>query len=269
MSTLILTDIHGNLPALEAILSTPEARACGDIISLGDYVNYGPQSREVYELLKSLGAAMLLGNHEERMLRASDSAFSGYNWALMRWTARQMEGIDLALPMDLRRGRVLFTHATPGQPYHLVSPDGLADVLAELPAGVDCLVSGHNHQRWDVSIGHKRAFNPGSVGLEENDRGGIAPFAVLDGETLTHHEVAYDVRRTLLAYANTGAAAVAPEMCRMVARVMLTGEVHGIENMMSRIAAYGSVGDPASWAAADRALPWPEPISSAEYWRSF
>ncbi len=104
--------------------------------------------------------------------------------------------------------------------------------------------------------------------MDENDRGGIAPFAVLDGQTLTHHEAAYDVPSTILAYASTGAASVAPEMCRMVAQVMLTGEVAGTEKMMRHVASFGSVADPASWQAADRSWPWPEPLSSIEYWKT-
>ncbi|MGN0971456.1 MAG: metallophosphoesterase family protein, partial [Aristaeellaceae bacterium] len=72
MRCLIVSDIHGNLPALEAVLASPEAAACESIISLGDQVNFGPQSREVLQRLESLHAAMLLGNHEERFTRLED-----------------------------------------------------------------------------------------------------------------------------------------------------------------------------------------------------
>ena len=97
MPTLILADIHGNLPALEAVLRHPAAQKCGDIVSLGDHVNFGPKSRAVHDRLVSLGATMLLGNHEERLLHPQDAAFDGYNWRLMRWTAQQMQGADLNL----------------------------------------------------------------------------------------------------------------------------------------------------------------------------
>ena len=46
MRTLLMADIHGNFAALRAILSTPEAQSCGRIISLGDQVNFGPESRD-------------------------------------------------------------------------------------------------------------------------------------------------------------------------------------------------------------------------------
>ena len=61
MCTLLMADIHGNFAALRAILSTPEAQSCGRVISLGDQVNFGPESRKVVETLRSLGATMLMG----------------------------------------------------------------------------------------------------------------------------------------------------------------------------------------------------------------
>ena len=166
MRTLLMADIHGNFAALRAILSTPEAQSCGRVISLGDQVNFGPESRKVVETLRSLGATMLMGNHEERLLHPDD--FAGYNWAMLRVTARQLSGISLAdLPVNVRIGSALLTHGTPGDPSHLVYPPDLPEVLKALPEDVSLLISGHNHLCWDVTSGHRRAFNPGSAGLNE------------------------------------------------------------------------------------------------------
>ena len=141
MRTLLMADIHGNFAALRAILSTPEAQSCGRVISLGDQVNFGPESRKVVETLRSLGATMLMGNHEERLLHPDD--FAGYNWAMLRVTARQLSGISLAdLPVDVRIGSALLTHGTPGDPYHLVYPPDLPEVLKALPEDVSLLISG-------------------------------------------------------------------------------------------------------------------------------
>ena len=282
MPTLVLADIHGNLPALEAVLRHPAAQACTDIVSLGDHVNFGPQSRAVHDRLVSLGAAMLLGNHEERLLRPADAEFDGYNWRLMRWTARQMQGADLHLPTDVRWGRVMFTHGTPGNPYHLVYPPELPQVLDALPEGVELLLSGHNHHRWDVRHGGKRAVNPGSVGMaEENSEFGIrnsqlswsgcAPFLVLDGEEVVQHEAAYAVNEVLAAFVRSGAHRVAPELCRMVAHVMATAEYQGTLKLVRHVGATAAamgltLGDEAAWKAADRTYPWAEKISSEEYW---
>lgn len=278
MPTLILTDLHGNLPALEAVLSHPAAQACADIISLGDHVNFGPQSRAVHDRLTALGATLLLGNHEERLTHPADSEFDGYNWRLMRWTAQQMQGIDLHLPTDLRRGRVFFTHGTPGEPFHLVQPADIAGLLSSLPDGVTLMLSGHNHTPWDVSCGGRRWVNPGSAGMRElpldavqAGQPGLAPFLVLDGEDVTRYTAQYDVQEVARAFIATGAAAIAPEMCRAVYHVMYTAEPQGalklIRHVSATAAAMGlSLGDEAAWKAADRTFPWPEDMPSAEFW---
>lgn len=278
MPTLVLTDIHGNLPALEAVLAHPAARKCDDIISLGDHVNFGPQSRAVHERLVGLRAMMLLGNHEERLLRPADAEFDGYNWRLMRWTAQQMQGVDLHLPTDLRRSRVHFTHGTPGDPYHLVQPAEVPTLLPALPDGVTLLLSGHNHTPWDIAENGRRWVNPGSLGMRELPPGtsvtaapGCAPFLVLDGTEVTHHEAAYNVDDVTRAFIQTGAASVAPELSRAVLHVMRTAEPQGALKLIRHVSAVAAsmgltLGDESAWKAADRTFPWREAISSEEFW---
>ena len=278
MLTLVLTDIHGNLPALEAVLAHPAAQQCTEIVSLGDHVNFGPQSREVHDRLVKLGALMLLGNHEQRLTRPGDAEFDGYNWRLMRWTAKQMRGADLHLPTDLRRGKVLFTHGTPGQPYHLVQPPEVSALLDALPEGVELLLSGHNHTPWDVTHHGRRAINPGSVGMRELPPGstevgepGIAPFLVLNNGAVTHHTACYDVRDTARAFISTGAARIAPELCRGVMHVMRTAEPQGALKLIRHVNAVAAeigltLADESAWKAADRTYPWPEAVTSEEYW---
>lgn len=278
MPTLILTDIHGNLPALEAVLAHPAAQKCDEIISLGDHVNFGPESRAVHDRLTDLGAVMLLGNHEERLLRPADAEFDGYNWALMRWTAQQMAGVDLHLPTDLRRGNVLFTHGTPGEPYHLVQPWEISSLLDTLPDGVTLLLSGHNHTPWDVAREGCRWVNPGSAGMQELVPGttaageaGLAAFLVLDGTEVTHHTARYDVNDVARAFLRTGAAHIIPELTRAVLHVMRTAEPQGAMKLILHVrdvaAGMGlSLADEAAWKAADRTYPWPEDKTSDEYW---
>lgn len=273
MPTLVLADIHGNLPALEAVLAHPAAQACTEIVSLGDHVNFGPQSREVHDRLVSLGAVILLGNHEERLTRPADAEFDGYNWRLMRWTAEQMQGADLRLPTDLRRGSVLFTHGTPGDPYHLVQPPEVPALLDTLPEGVNLLLSGHNHHRWDVTHNGQRAVNPGSVGMAEDGKGAVAPFLVLDGTEVTRYEAPYDARQVLRAFIAGGVHREAPEMCRMVALVMRTAEYQGVLKLVRHVSAVAAdmgltLADESAWKAADRTYHWAEAISSEEYWHN-
>lgn len=278
MPTLVLTDLHGNLPALEAVLAHPAAAQCTDIISMGDHVNFGPDSRAMHERLVSLGATMLLGNHEERLRHADDAQFDGYNWRLMRFTAAQMQGADLDLPLDVQRGSVLFTHGTPGQPYHLVQPDEVHRVLDELPEDVTLLLSGHNHTPWDVTHHGKRAVNPGSTGMYERAPGsdevstpGTAPFLVLEGTSVTRYEAYYPWEASARAFIASGAHLIAPELCRGVLHVIRTGEPQGAMRLVQHVNAYAAQngldsGSEAAWKLADRTFSWPEPLTSEEFW---
>lgn len=278
MPTLVLADLHGNLPALEAVLAHPAAQRCTEVISLGDHVNFGPQSRAVHDRLTALGAILLLGNHEERLTHPGDQEFDGYNWQLMRWTAAQMQGVVLQLPVDLRRGSVLFTHGTPGDPYHLVQPPEMPSVMDSLPDEVTLLLSGHNHTPWDMTHRGRRAVNPGSAGMRELPPGaaeagepGLAPFLVLDGSEVTHCTAHYNPDDVARAFLVTGAARIAPELARAVLQVMYTAEAQGPLKLIRHVNAVATqmgltLGDEAAWKQADRTYPWQEPGSSEEYW---
>ena len=227
MKILLLTDIHGNLPALEAVLNTPQARSADRVVSAGDHTGFGPCPRQVTERLRSLGAEILAGNHEERLPQADAPEFAGYNWSLLRWTREQLAGLPLAWPRTLRLDNMLFAHGTPDNPNHLLYPDDLPALLAGLPEGVAWYFSGHNHHPWDVSAGGRRGVNPGSLGMLEDGHGGTAPFAIMEaeGERVSCQvcHAAYDPAETRRAYVASGAAQAAPEMCRAAMYTMETG----------------------------------------------
>lgn len=276
MRYLVITDVHGNLPALEAVLHTREAASCERVLSLGDQVNYGPQPREVVQRLMSLDALMLLGNHEERFSRIDEDAFAGYNWAPLRWTWHQVKDILPPLPREVRLGSVLCTHAMPNDLNRLVYPPDLPAVLDALPMGVTHLLTGHNHIRWQVSHGGKTAVNPGSLGMLESGGGGLAPFAVLDlgGETpqITCHSAPYDTDEVLRAYLQSGLCHVAPEWARLSFITMKYGYAQPWALIFQRVnEAAGeaglSFGDREAWRMADRRMNWTDGLDSETYWR--
>lgn len=278
MRILILSDIHGVLPALEAVLATPEAQACDAVFSLGDHTGFGPQPREVQRRLEELQARMLLGNHEERLHHVPD--FPGYNWTMLHWTARQMEGLNVDFPVDERLGPVWLTHGTPGDPYHIIERENLTAemtaVLDALPEGVTHLLSGHNHIPWQIEHRGRTAFNPCSVGIPEDGEGGVAPFAVMtlagDEVTLVRHQARYDLREAGRAFLTSGAVQAAPEMCRATYQTMCTGEYQGVLKVVRHVIRTAqsmglSLGDQAAWEAADRTYPWLHPMSTADFWK--
>ena len=274
MRLLVVTDIHGNLPALEAILASRAAQRCDRVLSLGDHTGFGPQPREVHQRLTGLDAVMLLGNHEDRLNHAAEAQFATPNWALLQWTRRQMAGLDTRLPTDLRLGSLLFTHAAPGDPYRSLNERTIPEVLDALPEGVTALVSGHIHTPWRLEHGRRLAVNPGAAGMAEDGRGGLARFAVVDTEAgrpdIECHAVVYDAGRTLRAYIETGACDAAPEICRAAMLTMRTGEPEAVLKLMilSRRLSADKIIDQNVLSAADAAYPWPEKIGSREWWQA-
>lgn len=271
MRTLILADIHGNSLALEAVLAAPQARECQRVISLGDQVNFGPQPGRVMEMLLDRGAILLRGNHEDRLLRVNDAEYAGYNWALQRWTYAQLGGFKLDFPLDFMEGCKLFTHGTPGEPFHLIHPAEVPAVLDALPEGITHLFSGHNHAPWLIHHGEKVACNPGSLGMLEDGRGGMAPFVVMEEKgdciSLTRYCIPYDTDALRRAFVTSGCAGAAPEMARIVLHTMLTGEYQATLKLMRYVHSLGDVGSRESWQRADESWPWREPLATPDYWR--
>ncbi len=276
MQILILTDIHGNLPALEAVLATPEARACQQVISLGDYSGFGPNPLEVYRRLMDLHAVMLLGNHEERLQHMGTPAFAGYNWALARWTAGQLRGFDLHHPTDCRMGRVLMTHGTPGDPFHLIDGQEAETLLCSLPEEIELVISGHNHIPFRAFSHGRTWVNPGSLGMLEDETGALAAFGVLtlreDHPSMEVHRVPYDPDRALEAMREKSLHRLAPEMCHAVYLTM----TRGLPQYMLRLVDYVketaaplglSLGDADAWKIADETFPWADGCTSREFWK--
>ena len=282
MRTLILTDIHANAVALSAVLATPEAQSCQEVISLGDQVNYGCEPRRCLDLLRDFSRqgrplTMLMGNHEDRLTRLSDPDLSGYNWELLRWTARQVPQLCVpgCLPRELRRGPVLFTHAVPGDLYRLVDDEGLGEALETLPDGVRLLLCGHSHSPHHVCRAGREAVNPGSLGMLEGGSGLTAPFAVLethgDEYRVTRCEAHYAAHDTVYAALRSGYWRCMPEFARAILLTLLDGQLWCMRLMQAVVRAADALGttprDRAAWRAADEAFPWPNsPLPSFAYW---
>ncbi|MDO4483607.1 MAG: metallophosphoesterase family protein [Clostridia bacterium] len=276
MRILILTDIHGNLPALEAVLAAPEAQGCDLIYSLGDHTGFGPCPRQVHDRLVSLGAVMLMGNHEHRLTRTGDPDLQGYNWQLLHWTKAQMDGADLSFPTDAALPGILLTHGTPGDPYHLVEAQEVPALLDTLPEDVRLLLTGHNHGPWRVEHGGRVALNPGSLGMVEDERGSRAPFAVVtcEGDDIRAEafEALYDVDDTIRAYLKTGAWKSAPELTRAAVETMRDGRYQHELNLVGHVRqtaqAMGlSLQDEAAWREADKTWHWTENMDSITWWK--
>ena len=191
-----LYDVHGNLPALEAVLR--ELRALQpDAVVVGGDVALGPMPRETLERLLALGASVRFVRGNADREASEGSGEHGGAWVARRLTAdlRDFLGrLPLAEHVDVDGlGRVVFCHGTPRSDEEIVTRVTPEDRLGEALSGVeaDVVVCGHVHVRYDRTVGGRRVVNPGSVGLPYEGRPG-AYWALL-GPDVSFRRTEYDV----------------------------------------------------------------------------
>jgi putative phosphoesterase len=201
---LILSDIHGNLDALDAIREPYE-----ELWVLGDIVNYGPEPRETLESVRATASVVVQGNHDHAVGHCDDSRWSpGFREvaeATRRFTSSQLSGPQKAwlrnLPVKVqveREGvRFYLTHATPSDPhYGRIAPNS-HDWVAELQRlDADVLLVGHSHVPFIRRIGGKLIINPGSVG-QPRSGDARASYAVWDDGEFILRKAYYPVETTI------------------------------------------------------------------------
>jgi predicted phosphodiesterase len=193
-----LSDVHGNLPALEAVLA--DVRDAGvDVIVAGGDVLWGPLQRECVDVLREAGARFVLGNCERDVLAADDD---GSRWCRDRLddaTRRFVATWPPTLTLDVDDlGRVTFCHATPRSIDEIVTrstpDDEVRTALSSVEA--DVVVCGHTHVQLDRRVpGAGRLVNAGSVGLPYEGEPG-ARWATL-GPAVELRSTGYDVEAAL------------------------------------------------------------------------
>lgn len=222
---LIVSDIHSNLSALEAVLSHPVVAKIDTLWCLGDVVGYGPQPLECLEAVASEGPAWVAGNHD---LGASGqielSEFNPEAEITCQWTNRQLEVEWInkfrCLPTTLYpQDEVTMVHASPRDPvWEYVLTMDIAEANFDHFKGPICFF-GHTHmptlvektetmpgqrvdleEGWCVRLdvqGKRYLINPGSVG-QPRDGDPRASFLVYDSDNLTIElfRQSYDVGRT-------------------------------------------------------------------------
>ncbi|MFD5419058.1 metallophosphoesterase family protein [Streptomyces sp. NPDC127069] len=175
----VLSDIHGVLPALEAVLAEPDLGTADRIVLTGD-ITAGPQPTQVLDLLTSLGdrVVWISGNADRELLEYRRGQRETIPDPIAPWAAEQLreDHLDLlnSLPRSLSLtvkglGKVLFCHATPRDDEEVVLVDSRLDRWEEVFEGLDAdirtVVCGHTHMPF-VRLAHSRlVINPGSVGM--------------------------------------------------------------------------------------------------------
>jgi putative phosphoesterase len=231
MRVALISDIHGNFIALEAVLASLRASHVSQIVCLGDVATFGPQPRQVIRQLRDVDIPIAMGNMDAWLLNPKPHAYRDEN---TRWiTEIELWGAEQLAPSDLCYLRtfqpqievslssdtsLLCVHGSPRSDTDIVlvttPEDELEHMLADCQATV--VAGGHTHTQMLRRFREMTVINPGSVGLaiERSSRTGEvhsppwAEYAVVgleEGELwIEFRRVPYDVGELIRAARESG-----------------------------------------------------------------
>ena len=204
-SVAVLSDIHGVLPALDAVLAEPDVAGAERIVLTGD-IAAGPQPTEVLDRLLNLNdrVTWVRGNADRELVELASGIDIPAPDQISPWAARQLTadhrdwlaGLPHPVVLDVDSfGPVLFCHGTPRDDAEVVLVDTRldrwADVLGAVPDDVATIVCGHTHMPFTRLAHRRQIINPGSVGMPYGQAG--AHWALLRGGIVSLRRTDFDV----------------------------------------------------------------------------
>ncbi len=215
-------DIHGNLPALEAVLSDIE-RVGPDLIVVGGDVASGPMPAETLDRLTALGdnsVRFVRGNADREVTAAYDAGEQSAGGAgdpakrSAAWAASRIDWRHRVLLVSFSErvvvevdelGEVLFCHGSPCSDEEIITtatpPDRLREILADVDH--DLVVCGHTHAQFDRRVDGKRVVNAGSVGMPYQGAP-VGAYWLLLGPDVSHQRSDYDLEDAVEEICATG-----------------------------------------------------------------
>lgn len=171
----VISDIHGNLPALEAVLADLTRRGITDIVNLGDHASGPLWPRETVALLMQQPWIQISGNHDRQVVRDDPATHAASDrYAFAQLSDDQKAWLRARPATAVHPAGILLCHGTPSsdieflldevahERFRLMQPTQIAERLGTHPQRVACC--GHSHTPRAVRVGERLIVNPGSVG---------------------------------------------------------------------------------------------------------
>lgn len=205
MKVAIISDIHGNLAALEAFPETD----CDQVWCIGDLVDYGPRPREVIQWVKKSATVAVRGNHDHAVgfdvnpqcspaFRDLADATMKYTLAVVGEQEREfLRKLPIHREFELGEVRIYCVHATPSDPlfgYCAEISDRWQQEVDRIAA--DVLVVGHTHTPFIRRVGRTLIVNPGSLGQPKTGRP-LACYALYEDGMFALKEYEYPIEKTI------------------------------------------------------------------------
>ena len=212
MRLAVVTDVHGNLTALETIVTDIRRRGVDRVVHGGDLVLMGPRPAEVIDRIRELGWQGVLGNTDELLWRPEEQQRLGDRAprlrTLLRWlfeayapdTIERIGDERLAwlreLAVELRIGDIAVAHAAPGELWRAPTPDADDEELEAVygPMRAGTVVYGHIHRPFTRTVTAMVIANAGSAGMPW-DGDPRASYLLVDDGKVEIIRVAYDIDR--------------------------------------------------------------------------
>jgi diadenosine tetraphosphatase ApaH/serine/threonine PP2A family protein phosphatase len=229
MRVAVVSDIHSNLVALEAVLAAIDDDAPDELWCLGDLVGYGPRPNECTRLMQERTRICLCGNHDLAVRGTLDLwEFSGDAGTAARWTRTVLDDEAFAFLSSLKpsaktEGVALF-HGSARDPVWEYVLSGEAALVTLAAAAEPIVLVGHSHVALEIQLqddeldgglaaagtelgleGARSVLNPGSVGQpRDGDPRAAYLLLDLDTQTATFRRVEYDIEQTQAQMAEAG-----------------------------------------------------------------
>lgn len=220
----VISDIHGNIEALNAVLEQIKTQKCDYILCGGDLVGYGPRPNEVISKIQELNIPTIMGNYDEAVgfllpacgCHTSNPKAKQLSDHSLKWTIAHTSGENRAflrelpeqLELEIEEKSILLIHATADSITEYVyekDDDRLKDIAGSIKA--DIYIYGHTHFPYIKHLGNKTIINAGSVGRAKNgDIRATYILITIDGPKASCciQKVAYNVDKVIKEIAEVG-----------------------------------------------------------------